>query len=91
MAIRKLNLNFIRNNTRTNEERMIYDKLTKALNPRMLDVVDISGGCGSMFAIDVTSDKFDGLSMVKQHKLVNQILKDDIQRWHGLQLRTKSK
>lgn len=51
--------------------------------------MDVSGGCGSMFAIDVSSAKFKGLSIVKQHKLVNEILKEDIPRWHGLQLRTK--
>lgn len=74
----------------TPEESRIQDKLRKALEPERLQVVDISGGCGSMFAIDVTSAKFKGLSIVKQHKLVNEILKDDIQRWHGLQLRTKA-
>lgn len=74
----------------TTEESLIHGKLTKALQPKKLQVVDISGGCGSMFAIDVTSDRFKGLSIVKQHKLVNEILKDDIQKWHGLQLRTKT-
>lgn len=73
----------------TPEESTIQAKLTKALEPKRLQVVDISGGCGSMFAIDVTSAKFRGLSIVKQHKLVNEILKEDISRWHGLQLRTK--
>lgn len=76
--------------SQTTEEKLIHDKLFKALKPLSLQVLDISGGCGSMFAIDVTSEKFKGLSIVKQHKLVNQILKDDIQKWHGLQLRTKS-
>lgn len=76
--------------SQTTEEKLIHDKLFKALEPLNLQVLDISGGCGSMFAIDVTSEKFKGLSIVKQHKLVNQILKDDIQKWHGLQIRTKS-
>lgn len=74
----------------TPEETLIQEKLVKALKPERLQVMDISGGCGSMFAIDVTSAKFKGLSIVKQHKLVNEILKDDIQKWHGLQLRTKA-
>ncbi|SCU78927.1 LADA_0A08614g1_1 [Lachancea dasiensis] len=75
----------------TPEEKLIFDKLSKQLEPKQIDVRDVSGGCGSMFAIDITSDKFNGLSMVKQHKLVNKILEDDIKRWHGLQLRTRSK
>ncbi|SCU79890.1 LAME_0B00826g1_1 [Lachancea meyersii CBS 8951] len=74
----------------TPEEKLIFDKLSKQLSPRQIEVRDVSGGCGSMFAIDITSDKFKGLTMVKQHKLVNKILEDDIKRWHGLQLRTRT-
>jgi stress-induced morphogen len=54
-----------------------------------LQVQDVSGGCGSMYAINVTSEKFRGLSMIKQHRLVNEILGEEIKKWHGLQLRTK--
>ncbi|EDO15747.1 hypothetical protein Kpol_1049p4 [Vanderwaltozyma polyspora DSM 70294] len=77
--------------SQTTQEKLVFEKLSKELNPSNLRVQDISGGCGSMFAIDVTSDKFKGLSMIKQHKLVNEILRDDISQWHGLQLKTKSK
>lgn len=71
-------------------ERKIYGILSKQLEPSELEVADISGGCGSMFAINVTSPKFKGLTMVKQHKLVNSILADEIAKWHGLQLKTKA-
>lgn len=71
-------------------EKKIYDKLQGELSPLKLDVRDVSGGCGSMFAIMIESDKFKGLPMIKQHRLVNEILKDDIAKWHGLQLRTKA-
>lgn len=53
-------------------------------------VQDISGGCGSMYALDIESPKFKGLTVIKQHKLVNEILKDEIKSWHGVQLRTKA-
>ncbi|OMP83530.1 Altered inheritance of mitochondria protein 1, partial [Diplodia seriata] len=53
-------------------------------------VQDISGGCGSMYALDIHSPKFKGLTVIKQHKLVNEILKDEIKSWHGVQLRTKA-
>jgi stress-induced morphogen len=53
-------------------------------------VQDISGGCGSMYAIAIESAKFQGLSVIKQHKLVNQVLKEEIAGWHGVQLRTKA-
>lgn len=76
--------------SQTPQEKLVYDKLVKALEPKSLQVLDVSGGCGSMFAIDIMSDKFKGIAMVKQHKIVNEILKDDIKGWHGLQLRTKA-
>ncbi|AET39823.1 Bol3p Ecym_5022 [Eremothecium cymbalariae DBVPG len=82
---------FIRFYVSSPQEKLIYDKLIKALQPTSLKVTDISGGCGSMFAIDITSLQFSGLTMVNQHKLVNEVLKDDIKHWHGLQLRTRTK
>lgn len=76
--------------SQTPEEKLVLEKLSRELKPSSIAVNDISGGCGSMFSIDITSEKFKGLSIVKQHKLVNEVLKDDIKRWHGLQLRTRS-
>ncbi|KAA8898795.1 hypothetical protein TRICI_006479 [Trichomonascus ciferrii] len=70
-------------------EQAIYTKLEESLTPEFLDVRDISGGCGSMFAITVVSDKFKGIPMIKQHRLVNEVLKEDIKNWHGVQLRTQ--
>lgn len=43
-----------------------------------------------MYAITIASSRFKGLPMVRQHKLVNEVLKDEIKAWHGLQLRTKA-
>jgi stress-induced morphogen len=71
-------------------EKHIYEKLEDELKPVILDVRDVSGGCGSMYAINIISEKFNGLSMIKQHRLVNTILKEEISGWHGLQLKTKA-
>ena len=51
---------------------------------------DISGGCGSMYGIEVESEKFRGLNMLKQQRMVNQVLKEkmDSEGWHGVQLKT---
>ena len=73
----------------TDEEKRIYNKLHDKLSPTLLKIHDISGGCGSMYSINIISDRFNGLTTIKQHKLVNQILKDDISKWHGIQLTTK--
>ncbi|KAG9542047.1 hypothetical protein KCU86_g9605, partial [Aureobasidium melanogenum] len=53
-------------------------------------VQDVSGGCGSMYALDIVSAKFKGMSVIKQHRLVNAVLKDEIKGWHGVQLKTKA-
>lgn len=46
------------------------------------------GGCGSFYAIQLSSKKFNGLSTVKAHRLVNEQLKDVIKDIHGLQVRS---
>lgn len=71
-------------------EKKVYDILDGHFQPKNLEVKDVSGGCGSMFAILVESEKFKGIPMIKQHRLVNEVLKDEIAKWHGLQLRTKA-
>jgi len=71
------------------KERELFELLKAELSPTSLEVADVSGGCGSMYAVNVTSERFRGLPMVKQHRLVNEILGEEIKNWHGLQLRTK--
>ncbi|KAL1643867.1 hypothetical protein SLS58_004540 [Diplodia intermedia] len=71
-------------------ELHVFNKIKDSLDPVRLEVQDISGGCGSMYALDIHSPKFKGLTVIKQHKLVNEILKDEIKSWHGVQLRTKA-
>lgn len=55
----------------------------------LLQVQDISGGCGSMYGIEIVSARFRGLSMIKQHRLVNGVLGEEIKGWHGVQLKTR--
>ena len=43
-----------------------------------------------MYALDIVSPKFAGMTVVKQHKLVNQVLAEEIKNWHGMQLKTKA-
>lgn len=57
--------------------------LTSLLIFRVCD----SGGCGSFYAIQLSSKEFKGMSTVKAHRLVNQELKDVIKDIHGLQVR----
>ncbi len=43
-----------------------------------------------MYSIDITSEKFRGLNMLKQQRVVNSVLADMVKEWHGLQLRDQS-
>jgi len=71
-------------------ELHLFNKIKAALQPVGLKVQDKSGGCGSMYALEIESPKFRGLTVIEQHKMVNAVLKDEIHTWHGLQLRTKA-
>lgn len=73
----------------TPAESSIAAILASKLNPTALLVQDISGGCGSMYAIDITSSAFKGLNMLKQQRLVNSALGDLVKEWHGVQIRTR--
>lgn len=47
---------------------------------------DFVGGCGSFYAIQLSSKEFKGMSTVKAHRMVNGELKDVIKDIHGLQV-----
>ncbi|KIM83872.1 hypothetical protein PILCRDRAFT_26461, partial [Piloderma croceum F 1598] len=70
-------------------EQIIHNKLTDRFTPSELLVQDVSGdrGCGSFYAITIASQAFKGLPTVKQHRLVTQVLKQEIEGIHGLQVR----
>lgn len=70
-------------------ESQIWDRLVEELSPTQLVVQDVSGGCGSMYAIDISAERFRGLNMLKQQRLVNSALGDMVKQWHGVQLRTR--
>ncbi|KAM0253908.1 hypothetical protein ACHAQJ_007083 [Trichoderma viride] len=70
-------------------ESSIAAILASKLNPTSLLVQDISGGCGSMYAIDITSAAFRGLNILQQQRLVNGALGVLVKEWHGVQIRTR--
>ncbi|ODQ76194.1 hypothetical protein LIPSTDRAFT_37927, partial [Lipomyces starkeyi NRRL Y-11557] len=72
-----------------NYEKYLSSKLMDAFKPAKLSVRDISGGCGSMFAISIVSKAFNGISMIQQHRMVNEVLADEMKEWHGVQLNTR--
>jgi stress-induced morphogen len=73
----------------TPAESAIAAILSEKLSPTQLLVQDVSGGCGSMYAIDITSAAFQGQTILKQQRMVNAALGDLVKAWHGVQIRTK--
>ncbi|GAA6007028.1 hypothetical protein JCM10207_009175 [Rhodosporidiobolus poonsookiae] len=71
-------------------EAHLKTKLEDSLKGAKVEVQDVSGGCGSFYAISIAHESFKGLSMIKQHRIVNDLLKDEIKGMHGLQLKTKA-
>ncbi|KAF9045962.1 bola-like protein [Hymenopellis radicata] len=69
-------------------EQNIIAKLTEKFSPTQLQVQDVSGGCGSFYAITIASEAFKGLTTLKQHRLVTETLKKEIEGIHGLQIKT---
>ncbi|KAH8902438.1 bola-like protein [Coniochaeta sp. PMI_546] len=70
-------------------ESTIWDMLVAEFAPTELVVQDISGGCGSMYGIEISSEKFRGANMLKQQRMVNAVLGDLMKNWHGVQLKTR--
>jgi BolA-like protein 3 len=51
-------------------------------------VEDRSGGCGANFYIRVESTAFRGMPRIQQHRSVQQVLKDEIAKWHAVSIET---
>ena len=77
----------------------IRRKLTEALSPSRLDIVDDSGRHAghvgarpegeTHFNVEIASAQFAGLSRVARQRLVHKVLEDELQgRVHALALKT---
>ncbi|WFD20416.1 hypothetical protein MCAP1_002660 [Malassezia caprae] len=70
------------------KQEKIIRLLREKFEPSDLQVQDVSGGCGSFFAIMIKSKAFADKRTVQSHRMVNQAIKDVFQDIHGLQLKT---
>lgn len=73
----------------------IEDKITQALQPEFLEVVNESNmhnvppGSESHFKVTVVSREFDNKMLVARHRLLNQLLKEELDGpVHALSLHT---
>lgn len=70
---------------RDNVERRIRD--SSCLSPIHVVVDDISGGCGTSFAIIVVSSSFEGVRLLERHRMIHKELGPEMSEIHALQLK----
>ncbi|CAL7948844.1 unnamed protein product [Xylocopa violacea] len=70
------------------EQKMISILRNKFPKAKVIEVNDVSGGCGAMFEINVIAPEFKGLNTIKQHRLINEALKEEIKDMHGVRIYT---
>lgn len=66
-------------------------RASSRLQPTDVEVQDTSSGCGSFFKIKIISPVFEGKPLIQQHRLVNEVLREEIKEIHGFTLETKAK
>jgi len=68
----------------TQTERAIADKIAAGLGgATSVRVQDTSGGCGTMYQIEVVASDFADKTKIKQHQLVAKLIAEDVKQWHG--------
>lgn len=75
----------------------IQEKINSNLNPDHLEIINesymhnVPKGSESHFKLVVVSEKFDGLALIKRHRLVNDILKTELaEQIHALTITAKT-
>ncbi|RDB19629.1 putative bolA-like protein C8C9.11 [Hypsizygus marmoreus] len=53
-----------------------------------LEITDQSSGCGESYSIVLVSEAFEGLSTLKKHRLINELLKAEIAQMHAFSQKT---
>ncbi len=75
-------------------QQNITQQLEQAFSPTHLTVENeshmhnVAPGSESHFKVTIVSDQFDGLMLIKRHRLVNAELKDTLDKIHALALHT---
>lgn len=69
------------------EDRMV-SILKTGLSASIVEVRDVSGGCGAFYNVLVVASSFASMSTMKQHRLVTDLLQKDIVQMHGLTIKT---
>ncbi|XP_064605731.1 bolA-like protein DDB_G0274169 [Liolophura sinensis] len=78
-------------------EKNIREKLAKAFQPVVLEVINESGmhnvpkGSETHFKVVVVSSQFDSQPLIKRHRMVNEVLQNELQNGvHALSIMAKT-
>ena len=72
------------------EKTILENKIKTKINCEDLEVVDISGNCGTSFSVKIKSPDFKGKSIIMQHRMINEVLKDELKEIHALQIKSEA-
>eukprot|EP00039_Didymoeca_costata_P029719 m.26042 g.26042 ORF g.26042 m.26042 type:complete len:108 (-) comp7764_c1_seq1:7017-7340(-) len=75
---------------KTAAEQAMEEKLKREFATQDVVVQDQSGGCGAQYVVEIVSEKFKGLSTIKQHRLVHSVLKEEVADMHAIRVFTKT-
>ncbi|KAJ2956055.1 hypothetical protein NQZ79_g8034 [Umbelopsis isabellina] len=62
---------------------LLQEAIKERLQAEHVEVVDNSGGCGQMFDVIIVSPLFNDKRTLARHRLVNDLLKDEISKVHA--------
>ncbi|KDQ19200.1 carbohydrate esterase family 4 protein [Botryobasidium botryosum FD-172 SS1] len=65
------------------QPQAIEDALRNAIPVEHLEILDQSSGCGENYAVIVVSPAFEGKPALARHRMVNELLKDQIAQMHA--------
>ncbi|XP_073145637.1 protein BOLA2 isoform X2 [Henckelia pumila] len=67
-------------------KEQVESTLKSKMNPSHLEVVDISGGCGASFTVEIVSEQFVGKRLLERHRMVNTALAEEMKEIHALSI-----
>ncbi|CAL9229764.1 unnamed protein product [Arabidopsis halleri] len=68
-------------------KEQVEASLTSKLKPIHLEVIDISGGCGASYEVEVVSEQFEGKRLLERHRMVNAALEEEMKEIHALSIK----
>ncbi|KAF4126026.1 BolA-like protein [Geosmithia morbida] len=68
----------------------LRETIIQRLEASHVEVTDMSGGCGQAFTTLIVSPRFQGLTSLKRHRLVNAALKEEIASIHAWTAKCKT-